>query len=46
MMAGADTVSAAADVVSPPGATVAADATPDPAEQSPAISETAATAEA
>jgi hypothetical protein len=44
MMAGADRVSAVADVVSLPGA--AADATPDPAEQNPAISETTVNAEA
>jgi hypothetical protein len=44
MMADADRVSAVADVASLPGA--AADATPDPAEHNPAISETAANAEA
>jgi hypothetical protein len=42
-MSGADRVSAVADVASLPG--VAADATPDPAEQNPAISATAANAE-
>jgi hypothetical protein len=37
MMAGADRVSAVTDVVPLPG--TAADATPDPAKQNPAISE-------
>ena len=46
MMTGADRVSAVADVASLPGAAVAADAIPDPAEHNPAISEAAASAEA